>query len=97
MIQDHHRRQATIDGHRNGFRRNFTTMLEDLDYAGDIVLLPSKHDHLQEKTNRLVENAGRVGLKVNTAAKCKAMRMSKQAAVLRLVSDRRSLTTLWAL
>ena len=63
--------QRTTDAHRNGIRRNFTTMLEELDYADNIVLLVSKHDHLHEKTYRLVKNAGRVGLKLNTA-KCKA-------------------------
>ena len=68
-------------------------MLEDLDYADNIRWKEYKHDHLQDKTNRLVENAGRVGVKLNTAAKCKAMRMNKQAAVLRFVSDRRSQST----
>ena len=48
-------------------------MLEDLDFADDIVLVSSKYEHIQNKTNRLVDNAGRLGLKLN-AQKCKVMR-----------------------
>ena len=50
-------------------------MLEDLDFADDIVLVSSKYEHIQNKTNRLVDNAGRLGLKLN-AQKCKVMRMN---------------------
>ena len=42
-------------------------MLEDLDFADDIVLVSSKHEHIQNKTNRLVHNAGRLGLYLMTA------------------------------
>ena len=56
-------------------RWNFTSTLEDLDYADDLVLVSSKCEHIQNKTNRLIDNAGRVGLKVN-AQKCKVMRMN---------------------
>ena len=52
-------------------------MLEDLDFADDIVLVSSKYEHIQNKTNRLVDNAGRLGLKLN-ATKCKVMRMNTQ-------------------
>ena len=41
-------------------------MLEDLDFADDIVLLSSKFNDLHEKTGRLSEEAARVGLKLNT-------------------------------
>ena len=54
-------------------RWNFTSVLEDLDFADDIALISSKYEHIQSKTDRLVENAGRVGLKLN-AAKWKMMR-----------------------
>ena len=56
-------------------RWNFTSLLKDLDFADDIVLVSSKNEHMQNKTNRLVENAGGVGLKLN-AQKCKVMRMN---------------------
>ena len=52
-------------------------MLEDLDFADDIVLVSSKYEHIQNKTNRLVDNTGRVGLNLN-AQKCKVMRMNTQ-------------------
>ena len=38
-------------------------MLEDLDFAEEIVLLSSKFNDLREKTGRLAEEAARVGLK----------------------------------
>ena len=50
-------------------------MLEDLDFVDDIVLISSKYEHIQNKLNRLVHNAGKLGLKLN-AQKCKVMRMN---------------------
>ena len=67
--------RRTTEGKRNGIRWNFTSTLEDLDFADDIVLLSSKYQQIQDKTNRLVDNTGRVGLKLN-AQKCKVMRMN---------------------
>ena len=52
-------RKATADK-RRGIRWNFTTVLEDLDFADDIALLPSKFNDLHEKTGRLAEEAARV-------------------------------------
>ena len=52
--------RRTTERHRNGIRWNFTSMLEDLDYADDLVLVSSKYEHIQNKTNRLVHNAGRL-------------------------------------
>ena len=57
--------RRTIEGQRNGIRSNFTTTLEDLDFADDIVLVSSKYEHIQNKANRMANNAGRVGLKLN--------------------------------
>ena len=54
-----------------------SSTLEDLDFADDIVLISSKYEHVQNKTNRLVDNAGRVGMKLN-AQKCKVMRMNSR-------------------
>ena len=49
--------------------------LEDLDFADDIVLVSSKSEHIQNRTNRVVHNAERLGLKLN-AQKFKVMRMN---------------------
>ena len=67
--------RRTTERHRNGIRWNLTSTLEHLDFADDIVLVSSKYEHIQNKTNLLVDNAGRVGLKLN-AQKCKEMRMN---------------------
>ena len=50
---------------RNGIRWNFTTLLEDLEYADDIALLSSKWEHLQEKTFRLQNCAEYFDLNIN--------------------------------
>ena len=65
-------REATADKRRR-IRWNFTTVLEDLDFADDIALLSSKISDLQEKTGRLAEEEARVGLKLK-ATKCKTLR-----------------------
>jgi len=56
-----------------GIRWNFTTVLEDLEFADNIALLSSRLNDLHEKTGRLTEEAARVGLKLN-ARKCKTLR-----------------------
>ena len=58
---------------RRGIRWNFTTVLEDLEFADDIALLSSRLNDLHEKTGRLTEEAARVGLKLNVR-KCKTLR-----------------------
>ena len=65
-------RKTTADK-RRGIRWNFTTVLEDLDFADDIALLSSRFNDLHEKTRRLTEKAARVGLQLN-ARKCKTPR-----------------------
>ena len=67
--------RRTTERHRNGIRWNFTSMLQDLDFEVDIVLVTSKYEHIQNKTYRRVDNAGRLRLKIN-AQKCKVMRMN---------------------
>ena len=54
---------------RRGIRWNFTTVLEDPDFAHDIALLSSTFNDLHEKTGRLAEDVARVGLKLN-ARRC---------------------------
>ena len=53
----------------------FTSKLEDLDFADDVALISSTQRHVQLKTNRLVENAERTGLRVNVG-KCKVMKVN---------------------
>ena len=65
-------RKVTTDK-RRGIRWKFTTVLEDLDFVDDIALLSFKFNDLREKTERLVEEAARVGLKL-IVRKCKALR-----------------------
>ena len=55
-------RKATASK-RRGIRWNFTTVLEDLDFADKISLLSSKFNNLHEKRGRLVEEAARVRTK----------------------------------
>ena len=54
-----------MDGQTTGIRWDFTRLLEDIDYADDLLQLTSRVGYTQEKTVRLEENAGRVGLKLN--------------------------------
>ena len=67
--------RRVTERHRNGIRWNFTSTLENLDFADDIVLVSSKFEHIPNKTNPLVDNAGRLGLRMPNAQKCKVMRM----------------------
>ena len=54
---------------RRGIRWNFTTVLEDPDFAHDIALLSSTFNDLHKKTGKLAEDVARVGLKLN-ARRC---------------------------
>ena len=65
----------TTQGMRTGIRWKFTSVLEDLDFADDIALLSSRYVDIEDKTNRLVDEAARVGLKIN-AKKSKVMRIN---------------------
>ena len=65
--------KRTTADKRRGIRWNFTTVLEDLEFADDTALLSSRLNDLNEKTGRLTEEAARVGLKLN-ASKWKTLR-----------------------
>ena len=58
-----------------GLRWKLTSKLEDLNFADDVALISSMQRHVQLKTDRLVENAERTGLRVNVR-KCKVMRVN---------------------
>ena len=57
---------------KRGIRWDFSTTLEDLDFADDIVLLSSKFQDLNDKNKRMIEEASRIGLKLS-AKKCKTL------------------------
>ena len=59
----------------NGIRWKFTSKLDDLDFADDIVLLSSTRQQLQNKTARIDREAKRVGLKTNVD-KTKVMKIN---------------------
>ena len=67
--------KRSVEREPTGIRWNFTTKLEDLDFADDLALLSSKFLDIQRKTKSLHENASRVGLKININ-KTKVMRLN---------------------
>ena len=58
-----------------GIRWNFTSKLDDLDYADDIALLSSSKDHIQRKSEILDTISRSTGLIINSA-KTKVIRMN---------------------
>ena len=78
-------RKATADK-RRGIMWNFSTVLEDLDFADDIAILSPKFSDLHEKTGRLAEEAARVGLKLN-ARNCKTLRTECASSREKIVVD----------
>ena len=74
IVMDWVMRRAVGSG-ENGIRWKFTSKLDDLDFADDIVLLSSTKQQIQDKTTRLEEEARRVGLKINEE-KTKTMRIN---------------------
>ena len=55
----------TTAGHKTGIRWNFTSKLEDLDFADDIALMSSCYTHMQTKTTQLNQFVARTGLRIN--------------------------------
>ena len=66
-------RQAFGDN-KTGIQFTLLQKMEDLDFADDMVLLSQKITHMRQKLAALVEQAARVGLKIN-ASKTKEMRI----------------------
>ena len=77
LVIDWVMRRTTV-GERTGIRWDFTTMLEDLDFADDLALLSSEINHLQQKTSRLELNAAKIGLKLNDQ-KSKVMKANSRS------------------
>ena len=67
--------RRTVRNGETGIRWRFTSKLDDLDFADDLALLSSKREHIQTKSDRIAEEASRVGLKININ-KSKVMRIN---------------------
>ena len=63
----------TVENDNNGLRWNFTTVLEDIDFADDLALLSSKKTHIQKKVDRLNKHSKAIGMK-SSIKKTKLMR-----------------------
>ena len=63
----------TVENDNNGIRRNFTTVLEDIDFADDLALLSSTRTHIQKKVDRLNKHSKAIGMKTSIK-KTKLMR-----------------------
>ena len=66
-------KETTKEGKR-GIRWTLMDVLEDLDFADDIVLLASRYVDIQDKTDAMAEKAKGIGLDVNIE-KTKVLRM----------------------
>ena len=57
--------RSTTAGNKTGIRWNFTSKLEDLDFADDIALMSSCYTHMQTKTRQLNQFTARTELGIN--------------------------------
>ncbi|XP_061176180.1 uncharacterized protein LOC133185137 [Saccostrea echinata] len=57
--------RRTTETEPTGIRWDFTTKLEDLDFADDLALLSSKFRDIQQKTQKLNETGSQAGLRIN--------------------------------
>ena len=69
--------KQVTSGVNRGIRWTLTSVLEDLDFADDIVLLAHRHQDMQDKTNALATTAGNLGLKINIK-KTRHLRMNSR-------------------
>ena len=76
----------TTAGNKPGIRWNFTSKLEDLDFADDIALMPSCYTHMQTKTRHLNQFVARTGLKINKK-KRKVLRINSKCENRILIDD----------
>ena len=63
MVIDWITRETAKQG-QHGIQWTFTKQLDDLDFA-DICLLLHSHKHMQKKSNKLMQEAEKTGLKIN--------------------------------
>ena len=67
--------RRTVGKGENRIRWNFTSKLDDLDFADDVALLSSNKQHIHNKNTKMNEEARRVGLRINKDKK-KVMRIN---------------------
>ena len=72
IIAIHWAMRTILTEGNTGLRWTICTTLEDTDYADDLAYYLHTEAHMQEKTRKLEENAGMIGLKIN-AKKTKLM------------------------
>ena len=63
----------TVENDNNGIRWNFTTVLEDIDFADNVALLSSTKTHIQKKVDHLNKHSKAIGRKTSIK-KTKLMR-----------------------
>ena len=76
----------TTGGNKTGIRWNFTSKLEDLDFADDISLMSSCYTHMQIKTRQLNQFAARTGLRINKK-KTQILRINSKCKNKLLIDD----------
>ncbi|CAH8843500.1 unnamed protein product [Trichobilharzia szidati] len=57
--------RQTVGNEETGIKWTHTKNLEDLDFADDICLISHKLEDMQAKSNKLAEEASKIGLQVN--------------------------------
>ena len=63
----------TVENDNSGIRWDFTTVLEDIDFADDLALLSDTKTHIQKKVERLNKHSKAIGMK-RSIKKTKLMR-----------------------
>ena len=76
----------TTAGNTTGIRWNFTSKLEDLDFAVDITLISSCYTHMKTKTIQLNQFAARTGLRINKK-KTQVLRINSKCKHRKLIDD----------
>ena len=57
--------RETTKANKTGIQWSLTQCLEDLDFADDLCLLAQKQQHMQQKTDKLAQEAAKTGLHIN--------------------------------
>ena len=78
--------RKTTAGNKTGIRWNFTSKLEDLDFADDIALMSSCYTYMQTKTRQLNTFAASIGLRINKK-KTQVLRINSKCKNRILIDD----------
>ena len=77
----------TTAGNKTGIRWNFTSKLEDLDFADDIALMSSRYTYMQTKAIQLNQFAAKTGLRMNKK-KTQVLRINSKCKNRILIDDK---------